>query len=105
MWDGHVHTAIFKTENRQGPAVERTELANVMRSLDGRGVWGRADACIFRAVPPCCPPETITVLAMIQCEGKSLRKTIKKMLHCCVQTGVKSTLKSVSSLQQHYITA
>ena len=31
-------------------------------SLDGRGVWGRMDACIYVAVSLCHSPETITTL-------------------------------------------
>ena len=37
VWDGHVHTAIFKTDNQQGPTVEHRELCSMSRgSLDGR---------------------------------------------------------------------
>ena len=31
-------------------------------SLEGRGVWGRMDTCIWMAEPLCYPPETITTL-------------------------------------------
>ena len=31
-------------------------------SLDGRGVWGRINACIYMAESLGCPPETITTL-------------------------------------------
>ena len=31
-------------------------------SLDGRGVWGRMDACIWMAEPLHCSPETIATL-------------------------------------------
>jgi len=31
-------------------------------SLDGKGVWGRMDTCIFMAEALCYPPETITTL-------------------------------------------
>ena len=30
-------------------------------SLDGRGVWGRMDTCIFMAESLPCPPETSTM--------------------------------------------
>jgi len=33
-------------------------------SLDGRGVWGRMDTCIWVAEFLCCPPETITILLL-----------------------------------------
>ena len=40
LWDGHVHTAIFKMDNQQGPTVQHRELCSVLcGSLDGRG-WG-----------------------------------------------------------------
>ena len=41
VWDGHVHTAIFKMDNEQGPSVEPRELCSMLRGgLDGRGVGG-----------------------------------------------------------------
>ena len=40
MWDGHVHTAIFKTENRQGPAVERRELRSTLCAAWTGGAFG-----------------------------------------------------------------
>ena len=37
----HVHTAVFKTNNRQGPAVGDVELYSMLcGGLDGRVVWG-----------------------------------------------------------------
>ena len=30
VWDWHVHTAIFKTDNQQGPAVEHRELCSIL---------------------------------------------------------------------------
>ena len=32
--------------------------AQVPGTLDGRGVWGRMDTCIFMTESLCCPPET-----------------------------------------------
>ena len=44
VWEGHVHTAIFKKDNQQGPTVQHRELCSMLRgSLDGRGVWRRRD--------------------------------------------------------------
>ena len=38
---GHVHTAVFKMDNQQGPIVQYMELCSMWcGSLDGRGVWG-----------------------------------------------------------------
>ena len=73
VWDGYVHTAIFKMEKQQGPAVKHRELYSVLcGSLDGRGVWGRMDTCvcvcmhtyihIYIAESLCCAPVTITAL-------------------------------------------
>ena len=31
VWDLHVHTAIFKTDNQQGPAVQHREPCSVLR--------------------------------------------------------------------------
>ena len=35
----HVHTAVFKIDNQQGPTVRHRELCSVLRgSLDGSGI-------------------------------------------------------------------
>ena len=61
--DGHVHTAILKTDHQQGTAVEHRELCSMLRgSLDGRGARERMDTCVCMAESLCCPPETITTL-------------------------------------------
>ena len=61
--DHHVHTAIFKMESQQGPTVLHRELCSMLRGcLDGRGVWGRTDTCVWTAEALCYPPETITTL-------------------------------------------
>ena len=60
VWYGHGHTAVFKMDHQQGPAVEHRELCSVLcGSLDGRGVWRRMDTCICMAESLCCSPETI----------------------------------------------
>ena len=66
VWDGHVHTAIFKMDHKQGPAVEHRELCSVLcGSLDGRDVWRRKDTCVCMAESLRCPPETITALLIV----------------------------------------
>ena len=41
VWDGRVHTALFKMDNQQGPTVQCIELCSVLcGSLEGREVWG-----------------------------------------------------------------
>ena len=63
LWDGHVHTAIFKMDHQQRPTVELRELCSVLcGSLDGRGVWGRMDTRICMAESLPCSPETVTTL-------------------------------------------
>ena len=63
VWDGHVHPAMSKMDNQQGPPVHHRELCSMLcGSLDGRGVWGRMDTCMCMAQSLCCPPETITTL-------------------------------------------
>ena len=38
-WDGHVHTAVSKMENQQGPIVEHRKLCSMLcGSLDWRAV-------------------------------------------------------------------
>ena len=47
VWDGHVHTAIFKMANQQGPTVQHGELRSMLRgSLDGRGVGENGYMCV-----------------------------------------------------------
>ena len=63
VWDGHIHIAVFKVDNQQGPPVEQWELCSTLcRSLDGRAVWERMDTCVCMAESLCCPSETITIL-------------------------------------------
>ena len=63
VWDGHVHTAIFKMDNQQGPTVQHRELCSMLwGSLDGRGVWGRMDTCICMAESLPRSPETVIAL-------------------------------------------
>ena len=61
VWEGHVHTAVFKMGNQQGATVQHMGRSSVLcGSLDGRGVWGRSDTCICMAESLRCSPETIT---------------------------------------------
>ena len=41
VWDGHVHTAVFKMDNQQGPTGHHMEFCSMLHgSLGERGVWG-----------------------------------------------------------------
>ena len=63
VWDGHVHTAIFKMGNQQRLTVQHMELCSELYgSLDGREVWGRMDTCICMAESLHCSPKAITTL-------------------------------------------
>ena len=63
VWDGHIHTAMFKMDNKQGPTVQHMELCSVLcGSLDGTEVWERMDTWICMTESLCCSPETITTL-------------------------------------------
>ena len=61
LWEGHIHTAIFKVDIQQGP-IAHGPLFNMCASPDGRGVWGRKDACVCKAESLHCSPETTTTL-------------------------------------------
>ena len=80
VWDGHVQTAIFKMRNQQGPTEWHMEPCSMLHgSLDGRGVWGRMDACICVAKSLLCSPDTITTL-LLSCnptQNKKLQIKIK----------------------------
>ena len=59
----HVHTAVFKMDNQQGPSVYLRELCLMLGgSPDGSRVWGRMDTCIYVSESVCSAPETITTL-------------------------------------------
>ena len=63
LWEGHVHTAVFRMDDQQGPTVQHMELRSMLcASLDGRGVWGRMDTCIRMAESLHCSPVNITAL-------------------------------------------
>ena len=56
VWARHVHAAIFKMDNQQGPTVLHRDLCSMLcGSLVGRGVRGRMDTCICVAEYLCCP--------------------------------------------------
>ena len=59
--NGHVHSAIFKMNNQQGPTVQQSELCSMLcGSLDGTEVQGRMDTCVCTAEPLCSSPGNIT---------------------------------------------
>ena len=68
VWSGHVHAAVFKMDNQQGPTVQHGELCSRLHgSLDGRGVLGRLDTWICMAESLSCSPfcsTTITTLLL-----------------------------------------
>ena len=77
VWDSHVHTAILKIGNQQGPTVEHREFCWMLcGSLDGRWFEGRKDTSICMVESLCCSPKTITTLftGYIPKETESLKK-------------------------------
>ena len=63
LWEGHVHTALFKVDNQQGPIVQHMQLSSILyASLDGRVVGGRIDTCIHMAESLHCSHETTKTL-------------------------------------------
>ena len=60
IWNGHVHTAIFKTDNQQGPTVQHIEHCSMLcGNLDGMGVWGRIGTCVYMTESFRCSPEIL----------------------------------------------
>ena len=77
IWDRHVHTAIFKIDNQEGPPVQHRELSSMLcGSLDDRGIWKRMDTYLFMDEILCSPPKTITKLLSghTPIENKKLKK-------------------------------
>ena len=59
----HVHTAIFKIDNQQGPTVQHREHCSILcNKLNGKRIWKRIDICICITESFCCRPETKIVL-------------------------------------------
>ena len=77
VWDAHVHTALFKKDNQQGPTVQHREICSMLcSSLDGRGVQGRMDIFVCVAESFHRSSETITTLLIGYPQYK--RKTREK---------------------------
>ena len=58
-WDGHVQTAIFKTDNQQGPILQHRDLCSILSdNLHQKRIWKRIDSygCITESL--CCALET-----------------------------------------------
>ena len=55
---GHVHTAVFKTDNQQGPPVRRRELCSRRVAVCA----ARKEHMHACGRVPCCPPGTLTML-------------------------------------------
>lgn len=49
VWDGYVHTAIFKMYSRQCPSVYSMERIHSMLCSWMEGEFGRTDTCIYVA--------------------------------------------------------
>ena len=65
VWEGHVHTAIFKTDNQQGPiahGIAHGTLLDVRWKPGWEVGLGRMDTCPCMAESLRYSPETITTL-------------------------------------------
>ena len=64
VWDQHVHTAMFKMNNQQGPAIGRAQgtLLNATWKPGRKGNLGEGGFMYIMAECLCCSPETITLL-------------------------------------------
>ena len=63
VWDGHVHTAIFKMDNQQGPmqSIWNSAQCYVPGWMEaGSGEEWIHVLCVAESL--CCPPDTITTL-------------------------------------------
>ena len=61
VWDWHVHTAIFKIDNRQGPTVQHRESTQYfVITYKGKESEKNMYICITESL--CCTPETNTTL-------------------------------------------
>ena len=72
----HVHTAVFKMDNQQGPTVQPWNSAQCyVPALFGMGVQGRRDICMCMTRSLCCSPETTTTLLIgyTPIQNKSLK--------------------------------
>ena len=73
VWDGHAHPAMSKMDNQQGPTVYHRELCSMLcGSLNGRGVWGRMNTCIYILESLSYSPEIVATLLIgcIQIQNK-----------------------------------
>ena len=78
VWDGHVHTAVFKMDNQQGPPIYSTgnSAQCYVAAWTGGRVW-RTDTCTCTAESLRCSPEAITTL-LIGCTPIQKKNIIKK---------------------------
>ena len=50
VWDGHLHTAIFKMDNQQSPTVQHMELCSTQPGREG-SLGGKRYTCMYDWVP------------------------------------------------------
>ena len=58
----HVHTAVFKMDNQQGPTVRHRELCPVLTWQPGWEWNLRENGYMYMYESLCCPPEAVTTL-------------------------------------------
>ena len=67
-------------DHQQGSPIWHMELCSMLcGSLDGRGVWGRMDACVWMTGSLCCSPETIAILFVNRLYSNTKLRAFKKI--------------------------
>ena len=103
---GHVHTAILKMGNKQGPPAQHRALYPVLcGSLDGSGVWARMEIHVYAWLSPLAvhlkPPQHCW-LATLQHKIKSLNwKQKEKRTICSPPTSSPLQRQPLSTFLEH----
>ena len=75
------YTAIFKTENTQGPTAQHRELYNVMWKPGWEEIWLRIDTFVCIPESLCCPPEMVTTWLIGHTPVQNKKVNFKKKPH------------------------
>ena len=84
VWEGHVHTTIFKMSNQQGPIVQHMKLCSMLcGSLDGRGSLRKNGYMYMYGRSP--EATTILLISYTSIQKKSFKVWRGKTLPPCMQ--------------------
>ena len=105
IWEGHVHTDIFKMVNQE-PPVQPRELCSMLRgSLAGREVWGRMETGVCMAKSHCCAPTLSQGNTVNQLVQYRTRVFIKKNCFWCNYVYLNQTVFNLKKLCKSKILA